>query len=46
MPDIADFIHLRVHSAFSLSEGAIRIEDMAKLASKARMPAAALNAFC
>ena len=35
----ADFVHLRVHSAYSLSEGAIRIGDLAKLCAKHDMPA-------
>ena len=35
----ADFVHLRVHSAYSLSEGAIKIGDLAKLCAKAGMPA-------
>ncbi|MFN3077886.1 MAG: DNA polymerase III subunit alpha, partial [Alphaproteobacteria bacterium] len=35
----ADFVHLRVHTAYSLSEGAIRIKDLVKLCQKFRMPA-------
>ncbi|NKB57054.1 MAG: DNA polymerase III subunit alpha [Alphaproteobacteria bacterium] len=35
----ADFVHLRVHDAFSLSEGAIKIPDLAALCAKHRMPA-------
>jgi DNA polymerase-3 subunit alpha len=27
----ADFVHLRVHSAYSLSEGAIKVKDLIKL---------------
>ena len=38
----AGFVHLRVHSAYSLSEGAIKTEDIAKLAAAARMPAVAI----
>ncbi len=39
----ADFVHLRVHSAFSLSEGAIRVPDIAALARREHMPAAAIT---
>ncbi len=39
----ADFIHLRVHSAYSLSEGAIKAEKIAMLAREAGMPAVALT---
>ena len=39
----ADFVHLRVHSAYSLSEGAIRIKDLAKLCRNAAMPAVAVT---
>ncbi|MGH6619075.1 MAG: PHP domain-containing protein, partial [Alphaproteobacteria bacterium] len=35
----ADFVHLRVHSAYSLSEGAIKVADLAKLCARERMPA-------
>jgi len=35
----ADFVHLRVHSAYSLAEGAIRIADLAKLCGRHHMPA-------
>jgi len=35
----ADFVHLRVHDAFSLSEGAIKIPDLAALCTKYDMPA-------
>jgi DNA polymerase-3 subunit alpha len=37
------FIHLRVHSAYSLSEGAIRIKDLVKLARAQEMPAVAVT---
>jgi DNA polymerase III subunit alpha len=37
------FIHLRVHSAYSLSEGAITIKQMAKLADENAMPALAIT---
>ncbi len=39
----ADFIHLRAHSAYSLSEGAIRVDKLAALAKDARMPAVAIT---
>ena len=39
----ADFVHLRVHSAFSLSEGAIHIKDMAELCRHGEMPAVAIT---
>ncbi|HRQ81570.1 MAG TPA: PHP domain-containing protein, partial [Azospirillaceae bacterium] len=39
----ADFVHLRVHSAYSLSEGAIKIKDLVKLAAKNHMPAVAVT---
>ena len=39
----ADFVHLRVHSAYSLSEGAIRVGELAGLARAAGMPAVAIT---
>lgn len=39
----ADFVHLRVHSAYSLSEGAIHIKQLAKLCQKAGMAAVAVT---
>ena len=39
----ADFVHLRVHSAFSLSEGAIHIKELAELCSHGEMPAVAIT---
>ncbi len=39
----ADFIHLRAHSAYSLSEGAIRVDKLAALAKDAKMPAVAIT---
>jgi DNA polymerase-3 subunit alpha len=39
----ADFVHLRVHSAYSLSEGAIKMKDLVKLAAKNSMPAVAVT---
>jgi len=37
------FVHLRVHSSYSLSEGAIAVKDIAERAAKMRMPAVALT---
>ena len=39
----ADFVHLRVHSAYSLSEGAIKADKIATLAKEAAMPAVAIT---
>ena len=39
----ADFVHLRVHSAYSLSEGAIKADKIAALAREANMPAVAIT---
>ncbi|HSV30131.1 MAG TPA: PHP domain-containing protein, partial [Candidatus Omnitrophota bacterium] len=39
MPIHADFVHLRTHTAYSLSEGAIKIKQLAKLCEKMAMPA-------
>jgi DNA polymerase-3 subunit alpha len=39
----ADFIHLRVHSSYSLSEGAIKADKIAALARDAAMPAVAIT---
>ncbi len=39
----ADFVHLRVHSAYSLSEGAIKIKELVKLCQKQAMPAVAVT---
>ncbi|CAH2604831.1 DNA polymerase III subunit alpha [Rhodovastum atsumiense] len=39
----ADFVHLRVHSAYSLSEGAIKADKLAVLAKEALMPAVAIT---
>ena len=38
----ADFVHLRVHSSYSLSEGAIKADKIAALALAAAMPAVAI----
>ncbi len=39
----ADFIHLRTHTAYSLSEGAIKIDKLAALAKELQMPAVAIT---
>lgn len=39
----ANFIHLRIHSAYSLAEGAIRIKEIAKLCKRHDMPAVAVT---
>ena len=39
----ADFVHLRVHSAYSLSEGALKIPEIAALCKAKRMPAVAIT---
>ncbi len=38
----ADFVHLRVHSAYSLSEGAVKIKQLVELCVAERMPAVAI----
>ncbi len=43
MSSHADFVHLRVHSAYSLSEGAVRIKDLGKLCHDNAMPAVAVT---
>src|SRR5438067_4501005 len=40
---LADFIHLRVHSAYSLSAGAIKIKDLVQLCRGEAMPAVAIT---
>ena len=37
------FVHLHVHSSYSLLEGALKIADLAKLAAADRQPALALT---
>ncbi len=37
------FIHLRLHSAYSLAEGAVRVKDVAKLCHTHHMPAVAIT---
>ena len=39
----ADFVHLRVHSAYSLSEGALKIKDIVAQCTAAQMPAVAIT---
>ncbi len=39
----AGFVHLRVHSAYSLSEGAIKADKIAALARELQMPAVAIT---
>jgi DNA polymerase-3 subunit alpha len=39
----ADFVHLRVHSAYSLSSGAIKLKELAPLAKSHAMPAVAVT---
>ncbi|HWE75468.1 MAG TPA: DNA polymerase III subunit alpha [Stellaceae bacterium] len=39
----ADFIHLRTHSAYSLSQGAIKVKVLVELAKKNAMPAVAIT---
>ena len=39
----AEFIHLRVHTAYSLSEGAIRSKELIGLCRQHRMPAVAIT---
>ncbi|MBP2158351.1 MULTISPECIES: DNA polymerase III subunit alpha [Asticcacaulis] len=41
-----DFVHLRVRSAYSLLEGAIKAYDLGKLALKNEMPAVAITDRC
>lgn len=40
------FIHLRVHSAYSLAEGAVKVKDLVKLCQKLNMPAVAVTDSC
>lgn len=39
----SDFVHLRTHSAYSLSEGAIHVKALTKLAASQNMPAVAVT---
>ena len=43
VPTAAAYVHLKVHSAYSLLEGALPIGTLAKLADKIAMPAIALT---
>ncbi|MDR2645860.1 MAG: DNA polymerase III subunit alpha, partial [Holosporaceae bacterium] len=38
-----NFVHLRLHSAYSLAEGAIKIEKLVKLCEENKMPAVAVT---
>jgi DNA polymerase III subunit alpha len=40
---LADFVHLRVHTAYSLSAGAIRTKELVGLCKSERMPAVAVT---
>ena len=40
---LADFVHLRIHTAYSLSAGAITIKELADLCKAERMPAVAIT---
>ena len=39
----ADFVHLRVHSAYSLAEGALRVPQLVELCCEREMPAVAIT---
>ena len=39
----ADFVHLRVHTSYSLSEGAIKIDELVRLCRAHSMPAVAMT---
>ncbi|KZD07180.1 DNA polymerase III subunit alpha [Oceanibaculum pacificum] len=43
MSSHADFVHLRVHSAYSLSEGALKLKELVGLCQEHRMPAVAVT---
>ena len=40
---LADFVHLRVHTAYSLSAGAIKIKELVALCRGEAMPAVAIT---
>ncbi|MCX6384407.1 MAG: PHP domain-containing protein, partial [Actinobacteria bacterium] len=40
---IKNFVHLHVHSEYSLLDGAVRIKDLVKKATEFEMPAVALT---
>ncbi|MGI1660701.1 DNA polymerase III subunit alpha [Palleronia sp. KMU-117] len=50
MSSLPRFIHLRVHTEYSLLEGAVRLKELPKLCAKMEMPAVAVtdtnNMFC
>jgi len=46
MPSYADFVHLRVHTAYSLLEGALKNYKLAELCKKYAMPAVAMTDSC
>ena len=41
--ELMSFVHLRVHSAYSLAEGAIKIKDLSKQCQKLAIPAVAIT---
>ena len=43
MPNDNNFIHLRLHSAYSLAEGAVQIKDLVKHCIGNKMPAVAIT---
>ncbi len=43
MTGLSPFIHLRVHSAYSLLEGAVRVEQLPVLCRESRMPAVGIT---
>ncbi|SVC55564.1 uncharacterized protein METZ01_LOCUS308418, partial [marine metagenome] len=42
----SEFVHLRLHTAYSLLEGAIKIADLVKQCQKMEMPAVAMTDTC
>src|SRR5215469_5004986 len=40
---LADFIHLRIHTAYSLSAGAIKVKELVGMCKKNSMPAVAIT---
>ncbi|KAA5607255.1 DNA polymerase III subunit alpha [Roseospira marina] len=38
-----DFVHLRVHTAYSMSEGAIQVKDLVRRCAESAMPAVAIT---
>src|SRR5712692_9240414 len=40
---LADFVHLRTHSAYSLSAGAIKVKELVQLCRTEAMPAVAIT---